>query len=68
LLQGREFDREEVQRIGKEVVESVLQNQVYNATQAQEWITKITSECLRRLVALNKPFKYIGSFNFIFLF
>jgi dynein light chain Tctex-type 1 len=60
LLQMISFNSEEANKIGKEVVESILQNRVYNATQAHEWITTITSECLKRLTTLNKPFKYIG--------
>eukprot|EP01116_Phalansterium_solitarium_P000725 TRINITY_DN10579_c0_g1_i1.p3 TRINITY_DN10579_c0_g1~~TRINITY_DN10579_c0_g1_i1.p3 ORF type:complete len:114 (-),score=38.68 TRINITY_DN10579_c0_g1_i1:355-696(-) len=53
------FVVEDVQNIIKESVESTLQNTVYNHSKVPQWTSNVVEQCLKRLSALNKPFKYV---------
>ena len=55
------FVVEDVQNIIKESVETTLQNAVYNHAKVPQWTSTVVEQCLKRLTALNKPFKYIGT-------
>lgn len=41
-------------------VESTLQNASYHHSKVPQWTNNVVEQCLKRLTALNKPFKYVG--------
>jgi len=53
------FVVEDVQNIIKESVEGTLQNAVYHPSKVPQWTNNVVEQCMKRLSALNKPFKYI---------
>ena len=40
-------------------IDTTLQNQTYNHNKVAQWTSNCVEQCLKRLTALNKPFKYI---------
>jgi len=62
VLQSSEeaaFVVEDVSNIIKESIEFSLQNATYHHNKVAQWTSNVVEQCLRRLTALNKPFKYI---------
>jgi dynein light chain Tctex-type 1 len=53
------FVVEDVQNIIKETVEGTLQSAVYQHNKVPQWTNNVVEQCLKRLTALNKPFKYV---------
>eukprot|EP00029_Vermamoeba_vermiformis_P000302 TRINITY_DN10336_c0_g1_i1.p1 TRINITY_DN10336_c0_g1~~TRINITY_DN10336_c0_g1_i1.p1 ORF type:complete len:115 (+),score=14.52 TRINITY_DN10336_c0_g1_i1:7-351(+) len=53
------FSLEEVNKIVKENVESVLVNQTYHPGKTTEWIDEINNKILQRLAEQQKSFKYV---------
>jgi hypothetical protein len=43
-----------------QVVEEHLKDKLYDETQIPHWVDRICQDCVKGLVALNKPFKYVG--------
>jgi hypothetical protein len=41
-------------------VEGTLQNAVYHPSKVPQWTNNVVEQCMKRLSALNKPFKYVG--------
>eukprot|EP00741_Cyanophora_paradoxa_P021739 tig00000241_g20982.t1 len=54
-----QFVVDDVNTVIKEAIESVLQNAVYHHNKVSQWTSNIVEGCLKRLTAMNKPFKYI---------
>lgn len=54
-----EFPTEDVEMIVKNAIASCLMENMYNPKKVNDWINSIVDTCLRELVALNRPFKYI---------
>lgn len=50
---------EDISSIIKESVDVVLQNQQYNEQKVGSWTSSCLETCMKRLVALNKAFKYV---------
>mmetsp|Transcript_4474 Transcript_4474/g.8988 ORF Transcript_4474/g.8988 Transcript_4474/m.8988 type:complete len:113 (-) Transcript_4474:372-710(-) len=55
----RTFNQEEVYEVVKESVQSSLGNAVYTHSKVTTWQATIVENALKRLAALNKPFKYV---------
>lgn len=53
------FVADDVSNIIKESIDAVLQNQAYNETKVSQWTTSCLENCIKRLTAMNKPFKYV---------
>eukprot|EP01113_Clastostelium_recurvatum_P029277 TRINITY_DN3530_c0_g1_i1.p1 TRINITY_DN3530_c0_g1~~TRINITY_DN3530_c0_g1_i1.p1 ORF type:complete len:122 (+),score=18.42 TRINITY_DN3530_c0_g1_i1:25-366(+) len=53
------FVVEDVTNIIKEAIEVTLQQAAYHHSKVGQWTSNVVEQCLRRLTALNKPFKYI---------
>eukprot|EP00126_Sphaerothecum_destruens_P008135 Sdes_comp20101_c0_seq1m13098 len=53
------FVVDEVNNIIKESIEQSLQNTVYNHNKVSQWTANVVELCLKKLTALNKPFKYV---------
>mmetsp|Transcript_13548 Transcript_13548/g.31193 ORF Transcript_13548/g.31193 Transcript_13548/m.31193 type:complete len:111 (-) Transcript_13548:168-500(-) len=53
------FVQDEVKAMVKETIDLVLHETSYNHTKVGQWTNDIVEECLKRLIGLNKPFKYI---------
>ncbi len=43
----------------RESVQSVIHDQQYSATKTEQWTNSIVENVLGKLVALNRPFKYV---------
>jgi len=50
---------DDIQGIIKDTVELVLANEDYHPTKVAAWISNINDQCLKRLVTLEKGYKYI---------
>jgi len=50
---------EEVKNIVKEAVEETLKGANYQHAQVPKWSNAVVEQSLKRLTALNKPFKYV---------
>lgn len=50
---------DDVSNIVKESLDVVLQSQQYNPDKVGQWTNACLENCLKRLTALNKPFKYV---------
>ena len=50
---------DDVNDIIKETVDGVLQNQDYAHPLVGQWTNDVVAQCVRRLTALGKPFKYV---------
>jgi hypothetical protein len=44
-----------------QAIESVLNNEVYDEYKVSQWVDSICEGCMKGLVELNKPFKYVGT-------
>ncbi|EPZ31947.1 Tctex-1 domain-containing protein [Rozella allomycis CSF55] len=55
----RAFLPEEVNAIIKEGIESTIQNASYHHNKVAQWNANIVELTLKKLVGLNKPFKYV---------
>eukprot|EP00898_Chlorokybus_atmophyticus_P003043 jgi/Chlat1/373/Chrsp10S01491 len=55
------FVAEDVNNIIKESIDLILLNAVYSHKKVGQWTSSVVEACLKRLTALNKPFKYVGS-------
>eukprot|EP00047_Mylnosiga_fluctuans_P002830 m.226142 g.226142 ORF g.226142 m.226142 type:complete len:117 (+) comp11378_c0_seq1:33-383(+) len=55
------FVVDEVSMIIKECVEQTIGVNTYQQSKVNQWTSNIVESCLKRLCALNKPFKYIVS-------
>mmetsp|Transcript_31270 Transcript_31270/g.77789 ORF Transcript_31270/g.77789 Transcript_31270/m.77789 type:complete len:116 (+) Transcript_31270:333-680(+) len=53
------FVADDVNNIIKESIDTVLQNASYNHNKVGQWTSSMVEVCLKRLTALNKPFKYV---------
>mmetsp|Transcript_88471 Transcript_88471/g.235354 ORF Transcript_88471/g.235354 Transcript_88471/m.235354 type:complete len:111 (-) Transcript_88471:5000-5332(-) len=53
------FDKEQCIDILKKATEEVLGKQIYTQNLTGQWISNICEKCTKKLVALNKPFKYV---------
>jgi len=53
------FVPDDVNDIIKETVDGVLQNQDYAHPLVGQWTNDVVAQCVRRLTALGKPFKYV---------
>jgi dynein light chain Tctex-type 1 len=53
------FVADDVSTIIKDSLDTVLQSQQYNADKVPQWTSVCMESCMKRLTALNKPFKYI---------
>ncbi|KAK9809879.1 hypothetical protein WJX72_000896 [[Myrmecia] bisecta] len=53
------FVADEVSSIIKDSIDAVLQNQQYNQNKVGQWTSTCLESCIKRLTALNKPFKYV---------
>jgi len=53
------FVEEEVKNIVKEAVEETLKGANYQHAQVPKWSNAVVEQSLKRLTALNKPFKYV---------
>lgn len=52
----------------RQVVEEHLKDKLYDETQIPHWVDRICQDCVKGLVALNKPFKYVGECSAFFVF
>lgn len=50
---------DDVSNIIKESIDAVLQNQQYSENKVSQWTSACLEHCIKRLTALNKPFKYV---------
>jgi len=55
------FVVDEVSMIIKESVENAIGVNMYQHNKVNQWTSNIVEQCLKRLTALNKPFKYVVS-------
>jgi dynein light chain Tctex-type 1 len=53
------FVVEDVQNIIKESIEAVLEGCTYQSIKVPQWTNNVVEQCMKRLIALNKPFKYV---------
>mmetsp|Transcript_22319 Transcript_22319/g.26852 ORF Transcript_22319/g.26852 Transcript_22319/m.26852 type:complete len:114 (-) Transcript_22319:179-520(-) len=53
------FVAEDVNNIIKESIDSVLLNATYNHNKVGQWTSMVVEQSMKRLTALNKPFKYV---------
>ncbi|KAG2484730.1 hypothetical protein HYH03_016477 [Edaphochlamys debaryana] len=53
------FVADDVSNIIKESIDAVLQNQQYNEAKVSQWTSSCLEHSIKRLTALNKPFKYV---------
>jgi dynein light chain Tctex-type 1 len=53
------FVADDVSTIIKDALDTVLQSQHYNVDKVPQWTNACMESCMKRLTALNKPFKYI---------
>lgn len=54
-----EFSVEDVEKIVRGAIHSVLTENSYNPKKINEWINGIVTHCLKDLQALARPFKYV---------
>lgn len=54
------FSTQEVEEKVTEVIESVLQNQVYDEALVPQWINTIVEKVMKSLYDTGKPYKYVG--------
>lgn len=59
LESQQNFNSDEVKEIIQTVTKQTLQNAVYQASKVDGWISNIVEGTLKKLQALEKPFKYI---------
>eukprot|EP00695_Tsukubamonas_globosa_P003415 TRINITY_DN621_c0_g1_i1.p1 TRINITY_DN621_c0_g1~~TRINITY_DN621_c0_g1_i1.p1 ORF type:complete len:111 (-),score=4.10 TRINITY_DN621_c0_g1_i1:25-357(-) len=55
------FRPEEAQAIAAETVGVILGTHSYSHSKVQHWVASIIEQTMKRLVAMNKPYKYILS-------
>jgi len=53
------FVVDEVQKVAKEVIETILGGNVYQQSKVNQWNSNIVEQVLAQLTKQNKPFKYI---------
>ena len=53
------FVADDVSNIVKESLDNVLQSKQYDADKVSQWSNECMTNCLKRLLALNKPLKYV---------
>lgn len=53
------FVADDVSNIVKESLDNVLQSKQYEVDKVGQWTNDCMESCLKRLLALNKPFKYV---------
>mmetsp|Transcript_28814 Transcript_28814/g.63480 ORF Transcript_28814/g.63480 Transcript_28814/m.63480 type:complete len:114 (-) Transcript_28814:924-1265(-) len=53
------FVADDVSNIIKESIDAVLQNQQYNENKVSQWTSVCLENTIKKLTALNKPFKYV---------
>jgi len=53
------FVADDVSNIIKESIDAVLQNTQYSEAKVSQWTSSCLENCIKRLTALNKPFKYV---------
>ncbi|XP_060520420.1 dynein light chain Tctex-type 1-like [Cylas formicarius] len=54
-----QFVVDDVMKIGKEVIESVLTGTVYHQEKVNQWSAAISEQCLNALSKMKKNFKYV---------
>lgn len=54
------FVVDEVTLVIKESVESTIGANTYQHNKVNQWSSNIVEQCLKKLTALGKPFKYVG--------
>ncbi|CAG2181186.1 unnamed protein product [Oppiella nova] len=54
------FDSDVVNKVAKEVVETVIGSQAYQHSKVNNWSNAIVEQVLQQLIKSNKSFKYIG--------
>ena len=56
-----DFNSEEVQKIAKQAVEMVVnqENIAYQKDKVNQWCSQIIEACIKELVKLGKQFKYV---------
>jgi len=59
------FSTQEVEEKVTEVIESVLQNQVYDEALVPQWINAIVEKVMKSLYDTGKPYKYVGIINVV---
>jgi len=57
------MDDAEVDTMVREAVSSVVADNAFSHNKIDAWSNNIVEGCLKRLAALNKPFKYIATCN-----
>jgi len=60
---GADFNTTDVEQIVKNAIPTCLGESLYNGKKINDWINNIVDSCLKELLALNKPFKYIITCN-----
>ncbi|CAG9460193.1 unnamed protein product [Pedinophyceae sp. YPF-701] len=63
LQEDEIFLEEDVQMVIKEVLHSVLGDNVFTISKVDTWANNIVEGCLKKLTSLNKPYKYIVCCN-----
>ncbi|KIH52886.1 Tctex-1 family protein [Ancylostoma duodenale] len=58
------FTQEEVQGIIKQVLDEVIGLSPYNYADSLNWNKQAVEQITKRLVALNRPYKYIESWQY----
>eukprot|EP00899_Mesostigma_viride_P019970 jgi/Mesvir1/27975/Mv20178-RA.1 len=53
------FVADDVNNIIKESIDGILLNASYDHIKVGQWTSNVVESCLKRLTALNKPFKYV---------
>ncbi len=61
------FIPETVEPICFDIIDAALRDKPFNNLTVQQQIDDITTKITKELVAMNKPFKYIGEYFMIFL-
>ena len=56
---------DDVNDIIKESIDAVLENAPYKHAFVGQWTNDVVETCVKRLAALNKPFKYVVTCNFV---
>ncbi len=59
------FDCDVVNKLTKEVVETIIGANTYQHSKVNNWSNNIVEQVLQQLIKINKSFKYIGfDFNY----
>jgi len=53
------FVPDDANNVMKEVIDATLSAEKYNHAQVAQWANKVVEEVIKRMTAMNKPFKYI---------